>query len=260
MARRGREVVLQVPDDNRGSSFNFAKGATILIGAAGIGIAYYYLSGKANAQNQSGQVQNDAFTQWATSLKNLIDGWTSNDEVEEMIKIAGQITDFAKVSAAYVNLTSGAILLDDISSNMDADQYQRFLTNLNKKGSQSNAKNITTKPAPVPTGLVSGVSKIFINNATKNVGLYLNSADYGTGKVSLVLGKGANLAPVTFLSAEEKTYTDARPPFTAKVYKVKMQNGKIYFIAATDIMKKALSGIDDLENSNSQLCNQLFLA
>lgn len=259
MAKKGREIIVNVPDENRGSSWNFAKGITLLLGLAGAGAAYYFLSGKANAQNQAGQAQNDTYTQWATSLKNLIDGWTTNDEIEAMIIIAAQITDFSKVSAAYVNLTGGSILLDDISSSMDADQYQRFLTNLNKKGATSNARNITTKPAPVPTGLVSGTSKIFINNSTKNVGLYLNSADYGTGKVSLVLGKGANLAPVTFLSAEEKTYTDARPPFTAKVYKVKMQNGKIYYIAATDILKKAaINGIDSIQDV--QLCNKLFTA
>lgn len=260
MARRGRgrEVVLQVPDDNRGSSFNFAKGATILIGVAGVGFAYYYLSGKANAQNQAGQVQNDAFTQWATALKNLIDGWTSQDDVKEMIKIAAQITDFAKVSAAYVNLTGGAILLDDISENMEPAEYQQFLTNLNKQGAGSNAKDITTKPIVPPTGLVPNVSKIFINNKTKNVGLYLKSDDYGTGRVGLVFGKGANLAPVTFLAAEEKKYNDARPPFVGKVYKVKLNTGKIYYISANDIVKKAINGIE--QNNNAALCDHLFKA
>ena len=180
---RQQQIVVQVPDqDKGGSNFNFAKGITLLLGAAGVFVAYNYFANKAEATNQSGQTQNDIFTQQATTIKNLIEGWTTNADVEKIIVVAAQITDFGKVTAAYNKLTNGDNLEDKISSSMTPEQYQRFITALNKRGAFSNSADVVTRPAPIPTGLKVG-DALLINNDTLNVNLYRNSTDYGTGKI-----------------------------------------------------------------------------
>jgi hypothetical protein len=236
---------VQVPDQDRGgSNFNFAKGATLLIGAAGVFVAYNYFANKAEATNQSGQTQNDIFTQQATTIKNLLDGWTSNDDIEKIIIVAAQITDFVKVTMAYNKLTNGDNLEDKISSEMSPEQYQRFITALNKRGASSNSADVVTRAAPIPQGLKVG-DKILINNDTQNVNLYRNSNDYGTGKIYFAVAKNVPQQPVTFLGAEIKEYTSARPPIKVLVYKVRLVTGTIVYIRAADIRKKAaVSGLN----------------
>jgi hypothetical protein len=242
-----KQITLNIPDDKNEpkSRFNFAMGATLLLGLGGLGAVYYYFSGRAAANAQGGQTQDNVFSQWASAFKNLIDGYTSNDEVLEMIKLANQVTDFAKVSSAYNLLTNGGNLESDISSNLTPGQYQEFITALNKKGLPSNPKNIVTVN-PVSTTTKVG-DKLLINNASKNVGLYINYDDYGTGKINLLIGKGLNAAPVTVLQIIGKKYADARPPFTINVYKVGVGAAqKPYYISSADILKK-VSGIGSVD-------------
>ena len=245
LRNKQQQIVVQVPDqDKGGSNFNFAKGATLLIGAAGVFVAYQYFANKAEATNQSGQTQNDIFTQQATTIKNLIEGWTTNADVEKIIVVAAQITDFGKVTAAYNKLTNGDNLEDKISSNMNPEQYQRFITALNKRGAFSNSADVVTRPAPIPTGLKVG-DALLINNDTLNINLYRNSSDYGTGKIYFAIAKNVPQKPVIFLGAETKEYTSARPPIKALLYKVKLATGTIVYIRAADIRKKAaVSGLN----------------
>lgn len=254
LRKKQQQIVVHVPDQDRGgSSFNFAKGITLLLGATGVFVAYNYFANKAKATNQSGQTQNDIFTQQATTIKNLIEGWTSDSDVEKIIVIAAQVTDWSKVTVAYNKLTNGENLEEQISSNMTPEQYNRFITALNKRGAQSNSADVVTRPAPIPTGLKIG-DKLLINNETINVNLYKNSSDYGTGKIYFAIAKKVPQQPVTFLGAETKEYTSARPPIKATLYKVKLASGTIVYIRAADIRKKtAVNGIDDLFDLNKLL-------
>ncbi|MES2379742.1 MAG: hypothetical protein V4538_01785 [Bacteroidota bacterium] len=254
-SRNNKQIKIDVPAEktkSNGGSFGKILAFGILAGGAIVGYNYY--AGKADAQAQGGAIQNDVFTQWASQLKNLIDGWTSADDIKEIIAIAGKITDYTKVSAAYTKLTNGNNLTNDLSDAMGLQEYQNFVIALNAKGAAVNNKKVAVGNGTNPTGYTANVTKLKLNTATAGVSLYKNLADYAGGTTRpLTFAQGASVT-VTYISAHTATYTNMQPPLTVPVYKVALSNGSQYYISKSMVQATPLSGVDE-NQAPTPLCN-----
>lgn len=240
---RNKQIKIDVPEQRGSNANSFGK---ILGGAVALGMAIFgfnYFANKQNAQEAGAAIQNDVFSQCASQLKNLIDGWTSDADIKEITRLGGVITDFAKVSAAYSKLTGGGILTADLSDAMGLEEYKNFVITLNAKGAAVNTKKVSVGTGTTPSGYKSGITKLRLNTAKFGIALYKNLEDYGSGKTSLTFAKGAAIAPVTYLGAFTAKYTNMQPPLTVPVYKIALTNGSQYYVG-----KSLISGLAGLES------------
>jgi hypothetical protein len=227
---RNKQIKIDVPNERSSNGGSFGKIAGAVLAGVALVFGFNYFANKQNAQEAGAAIQNDVYSQWASQIKNLIDGWTSDADIKEIIRIGGQITDFAKVSAAYSKLTAGAVLTADLSDAMGLEEYRNFVIALNAKGAAVNDKKVSVDTGTTPSGYVIGRTKLKFNTAKYGIGLYKTLADYGSGKVNLTIAKGSNPAAVTYLGAFVATYTSMQPPLKVPVYKIALANGSQYYV------------------------------
>lgn len=247
MARRSKQIKIDVPTERSSNGGSFGKIAGAVLAGVALVFGFNYFADKKNAQDAGAAIQNDVYSQWASQLKNLIDGWTSDDDIKEIIRIGGTITDFTKVSAAYSKLTGGAVLTADLSDAMGLEEYRNFVIALNAKGAAVNAKKVSTGAGNNPAGYVIGKTKLKLNTAKYGIALYKSLADYGSGVVGTTVKKGAVALPVTYLGAFTATYTSMQPPLSVPVYKIALSNGSQYYVG-----KSLISGLAGLSGFNLQ--------
>lgn len=244
---RSKQIKIDVPNERSSNGGSFGKIAGAVLAGVALVFGFNYFANKQNAQQAGAAIQTDVYSQWASQLKNLIDGWTSDADIKEIIRLGGVITDFTKVSAAYSMLTGGAVLTADLSDAMGLEEYRNFVIALNAKGATVNTKKVSTGTATNPSGYVIGKTKLKLNTAKYGIALYKILADYGSGAVSLTVAKGSNPAAVTYMGAFSATYTNMQPPLTVPVYKIALANGSQYYVG-----KSLIGGLAGLGGFNIQ--------
>jgi hypothetical protein len=233
-------IVLQNDAPSKSGGLNLTV-VLIVLGLAGGGY-YLYSKGKADdaAKGQSSQLQDDIFTKQASEFKKLIGLWYQFANNAEIIKLAKQVTSWAKVNTAYAVLYKGESLEESIRKALNDNDYKNFIFALNQKGVPANEKGVTITPAPAPTGLIKGKSLIKINNTANDVLAYKDTATYGTGKFDFKFYKGLNYANLLFLDSVQANYTNTGKVFSALMYKVQIVGNKsIYWVRAADFVKQA---------------------
>jgi hypothetical protein len=216
--------------------FTFGKAFAILGGA---GLAVWGIStlvSKANAQNTAGALSDDVYAQWASSLKNLIEGYTSDADIENMITIAGQITDWKKVVDAYAKLTGGKNLESDASGAMGPDQYTRFLRALQVKGRQTSTSGNVAVQNKNPR-YVPGTTKVLIDSSKEPVQFFKNTTDY-PAKPYVTLPKGSNMDPKGYTYWGEVTANYVGSSVTVTLYQISLSNGTKVWINRDRFIKK----------------------
>lgn len=254
-SKKKNQIIIETPDNEKSGS-GMSIGSALFFGLLVVGgIAYGgKLFADSGAQNEAGQLQDNAFTQWAARVKNLIDGYTSDADINELLKIASQITDWTKVVSAYSILTKGSNLNDDISSAMGRDAYAVFLENLKMKGRPATKSgNFVIENKVPPAGISSLVTKLIVGSRVDSqIKLYKELTD-APAKPALIFNASQNLAPVTFISAHALVdYRNPQRVVAYPYYKISLSNGSVYFISDEDI-KGRLNGLDGLGCA----CNEL---
>lgn len=120
------------------------KAITILGFTLGGVFGYRWWLNKKNATDEAGKLQDDVFTQQASAIKNAIDGAGTDEDT--LFSIAPLITDWRKVLEAYSRLTTGRNLENDLSAELDAAEYKKFMDLLGYKGREkTNPKNTNSQ-------------------------------------------------------------------------------------------------------------------
>lgn len=184
-----------------------------ILAAIGVGGAYMYNRSRAdnNQNNQAAQLQTDVFTQQAAIIHNAIAGLGT--DTKALFDVAPKITDWVKVSAAYTALTKGANIEDDLSGDLDAQEYKYFMSLIQVKGrSQVQGKGLVKAITAASIGLVANkLIKLKPKADSGELRIYASIADYAKGNVAFKLPVGKVLIPsvqaVKFRQAHEYQYS-----------------------------------------------------
>ena len=156
-------------------------------------------------------MQNDVFTQQAAIIHNAVAGLGT--DTKALYDVAPKITDWAKVSAAYTALTKGANIEDDLSGDLDAEEYKYFMSLIQVKGrSQVQGKGLVKPITAASIGLVAGkLIKLKPKADSGELRLYASIADYAKGNVAFKLPAGkvflASVQAAKFRQAHEYQYS-----------------------------------------------------
>ena len=159
MARQ-TPIIITESSSKSGSPWLFG-----ILAAVAAGAAYVWKSSQAsnNQNDQAAQLQNDVFTQQAAIIHNAVAGLGT--DTKALYDVAPKITDWAKVSAAYTALTKGANIEDDLSGDLDAEEYKYFMSLIQVKGrSQVQGKGLVKPITAASIGLVAGKLKQIVEN------------------------------------------------------------------------------------------------
>lgn len=156
---------------------------------AGVGGFFWWRNKKAQAQ--AALLQNDVPTQQASALRNAMDGPGTNEA--KIFKVIPQITDFAKVAAAYKNLTKGGNLETDLAAELSTEDYNKVMQLLQFKGrtkgntGAGDASNVFVANHPGPKDLPVGSKVHLLWNGKRGlvpeIFLYLDVLRYPSSPV-----------------------------------------------------------------------------
>lgn len=215
----------------------------------------------AAAQQSAAALQGDIFTRQAAIIRNAISGVGTDEEA--LFEVAKQITDWAKVVKAYQALTEGNNIEADLSADLSAEDYNKFMDYLQYKGraggsggSGSSKAQVFIKPSTPPTNLPTG-STVYLNwnsslqGQITSVKVYADPTDYPL-KPLYTVPRPADPTPKTFgkvVQFKDVEYSNS----TTKVKLVQVHNGqRLVWVRVFDIGKfytpvKGLASVPKIE-------------
>ncbi len=241
--KKNNQIIIQTPEEKGGSDFSIGKAIFYLVGAV---LTWFGLSSIISSSQQSttsGGLQNDLNTQLATRIYNILStagalNWyyrTDYSSVLKVIEVAKEIKDWKSVQAAYSKLY-GEDITAILNQLLIPADYQKFLNNLQIKGSATNTTGTAKIESVIPTGLVSGKSRLVLAAKNSPVNSYKSTADYPS-KVYISWPVGFEFSQNGFVYIATSKITYLGSTVSVTLYQIQLPNGNKIWVKSRDVQR-----------------------